>query len=41
VARDLGENQSISRVRLLTHRGRVLNKVDKALGRLDDRSRRR
>lgn len=35
VARDLGGEQSVSRIRLLTHRGRVLNQVDKALNRLD------
>jgi hypothetical protein len=36
VARDLGENQSVSRIKLLTHRGRVLNQIDKALKRLDE-----
>lgn len=36
IARDLGEQQSVTRIRLLTHRGRVLNRVDRAMRRLDD-----
>lgn len=35
VARDLGGQQSISRIRLLTHRGRILNQIGKALDRLN------
>lgn len=39
-ARDLGGQQSITRLRLLTHRGRVLNRIDKiARGLSDDEKR--
>lgn len=34
-ARDLGGEQSVTRVRMLTHRGRVLHAIDKQLRKLD------
>lgn len=36
VARDLGGGQSTTRIKLLTHRGRVLHQVNRAFGKLDE-----
>src|SRR5262249_43214314 len=37
VARDIGGQQSVTRTRLLSHRGRVVGEVRNALGRLNER----